>query len=103
MALEHITKDNFKEFINNEELVIIDFWAPWCGPCRMLTPVLEELNSSTGQLIGKVNVDEETDISEAFGIRSIPTLLAFKSGNLVGRTMGYMSLEKLQYWLEEIK
>ncbi|MBQ3253058.1 MAG: thioredoxin [Acholeplasmatales bacterium] len=103
MALEHITSENFKDFINKEEVVLIDFWAPWCGPCRMLGPVLEELNSSTGLPVGKVNVDEEDEISSAFSIQSIPTIIAFKSGKVLGKAVGYMPLAKLTGWIESLK
>ncbi|MGM9970564.1 MAG: thioredoxin [Anaeroplasma sp.] len=101
--VEHIVSNSFKDFINNDEIVIVDFWASWCGPCRMLAPILEEVNSKNNIKIGKVNVDEEADLAEAFSIYSIPTLLAFKSGKLVGRSEGYKSYDMLMKWINEIK
>lgn len=98
--LTHLTKDNFKEFINKDELVLVDFWATWCGPCRMLTPVLEELNNKTGLSIGKVNVDEEDTISEAFRIQSIPALFLFKNGKVVDKKVGYMPLDMIDKWVK---
>ncbi|MBQ9124610.1 MAG: thioredoxin [Acholeplasmatales bacterium] len=98
--LTHLTKDNFKEFINKDELVLVDFWATWCGPCRMLTPVLEELNNKTGLSIGKVNVDEEDAISEAFRIQSIPALFLFKNGKVVDKKVGYMPLDMIDKWVK---
>ena len=98
--LIHLTKDNFKDFINKDELVLVDFWATWCGPCRMLTPVLEELNNKTGLSIGKVNVDEEDDISEAFRIQSIPALFLFKNGKVVDKKVGYMPLDMIEKWVK---
>lgn len=98
--LEHLTKENFKDFYKDKPLALIDFWASWCGPCRMLTPVLEELDKETGLAIGKVNVDEEEEISEAFNVSSIPTLFLFKDGNLVDKRVGYMPLEELKSWIK---
>lgn len=98
--LEHLTKENFKDFYKDKPLALIDFWASWCGPCRMLTPVLEELDKDTGLAIGKVNVDEEEEISEAFNVSSIPTLFLFKDGNLVDKRVGYMPLEELKSWIK---
>ncbi len=98
--LEHLTKENFKDFYKDKPLALIDFWASWCGPCRMLTPVLEELHKDTGLAIGKVNVDEEEEISEAFNISSIPTLFLFKNGNLVDKRVGYIPLEELKSWIK---
>lgn len=98
--LEHLTKENFKDFYKDKPLALIDFWASWCGPCRMLTPVLEELDKEAGLAIGKVNVDEEEEISEAFNVSSIPTLFLFKDGNLVDKRVGYMPLEELKSWIK---
>ena len=102
MAVEKITSEGFKDFINQQEVVIVDFWATWCGPCRMLGPVLEQLNAQTGVKVGKVNVDDEEAIAQIFNIRSIPTLIAFKEGKLVGRAEGFMPLEKLKAWVNSL-
>lgn len=98
--LIHLTKDNFKDFYKENSLCLVDFWATWCGPCRMLTPVLEELNNKTGLAIGKVNVDEEEEISAALRIQSIPALFLFKNGELVDKKVGYLPLEELETWVK---
>lgn len=96
--LEHITKENFKDFYTNNKLCIVDFWATWCGPCRMLTPNLEKLNSD-GFVIGKINVDEEDELSALFNVEAIPTILLFKDGKVVSKNVGYMSYDDLKAWV----
>ncbi len=90
MALE-ITDSNFAEVaMNSDKPVMIDFWAEWCGPCRMVSPIVEEMaNDYDGKaVIGKVNVDENPDISAKFGIRNIPTILFLKGGQVVDKSVG---------------
>ena len=91
--------DNFKELIN-EDLVLVDFFATWCGPCKMLAPVLEELKDIK---IVKVDVDEAPNTCKEYAIMSVPTLMIFKSGKMVSKKMGYMPLELLQSWIDENK
>ncbi len=98
--LTHLTKDNFTEFCKENKFALVDFWASWCSPCRMLTPVLEQLNEETSLPIGKVNVDEEEEISMAFNISSIPTLFLYKDGNLVSKNVGYIGIEDLKQWIK---
>lgn len=89
--MEHIVTDaNFAELINTDKPVVVDFWATWCGPCRALAPVVEELAADfEGKaVIGKCNVDEAQEVPMKFGIRNIPTLLFFKNGELVDRLVG---------------
>lgn len=85
-----ITDSNFEEVINSDKPVLVDFWAEWCGPCKMIGPVVEELASDyEGKaVIGKVDVDNNPEVSAKFGIRSIPTLLVFKGGEIVDKQIG---------------
>ncbi len=93
MAEVVITKANFEEEVLKSELpVLVDFWAAWCGPCRMLAPELAKFaEENEGKVkVGKVNVDEEEDLARQFGIMSIPTLMVFKNGEMVNKSMGFM-------------
>ena len=89
MALE-ITDSTFSEIINSDKPVLVDFWATWCGPCRMLGPIIEEIATDfEGKaVVGKVDVDNNQQISMEFGIRNIPTVLIFKNGEVVDKLVG---------------
>ena len=93
-----ITDASFKEVTNGETPVLIDFWAPWCGPCRAIAPIVEELAAENAEkiVVGKINVDECRDTATELGITSIPTLMIFKAGELVQRVVGAQSKKALQ-------
>ena len=88
MSVIHINKSNFQnEVLNSEKPVLLDLWAPWCGPCRMVSPVVDEIASERGDIkVGKVNVDEQPELAAQFGVMSIPTLVVMKNGKLANKT-----------------
>ena len=91
-----ITKENFeKDVLNSAEPVVVDFWASWCAPCKMLAPEIAEL-AAEGIKVGKVNVDEEGELAMKYGIMSIPTVILFKDGKIEKKTVGYMTKDQLK-------
>ena len=92
-----ITDSNFNEIVTKNDVVLVDFWAEWCGPCRMIAPIIEEsANEYDGKaVIGKLDVDNNQESSIKFGVRSIPTLLVFKNGEMVDRHVGAVPKETL--------
>ena len=98
MAIIDLTKENFKaEITKSDKLVLVDFWAVWCGPCQMMAPILHELEAEMPDVqIGKVNVDEQMDLARQFRVVSIPTLIIFKNGQEVQRMVGVTSKEELK-------
>lgn len=90
MSAVHITKDNFNsEVLQSDRTVLLDFWASWCGPCRMVSPVVDEIADERSDiLVGKVNVDEQRELAAQFGVMSIPTLVVIKNGKEVQRSVG---------------
>lgn len=96
MAIIHVTKENFKEVVASEQPVLLDFWANWCGPCRMLAPVLEQLDKEMDVVIGKIDVDVEEELANEFGISSIPCLYVLKNGKVERKSVGYQPLEALK-------
>ena len=97
VAVQEVSDQNFSSFIQSDTPVLIDFWAAWCGPCRLLSPIVDELGLDLGEKlrVGKLNVDENPETSQQFGIMSIPTLLVFKQGKSVRQIVGYMPKDQL--------
>jgi thioredoxin 1 len=96
--LVNLNKESFEKVISSKEkTLIIDFWAPWCGPCKALSPVLEELSSEMSDQVGvyKVNVDDNTELAQEHGVQSIPTLLVYKNGSLSETIVGLKTKEEL--------
>ena len=90
MSVININKNNFQnEVLNSEKPVLLDFWAPWCGPCRMVSPIVDEIAAERGDIrVGKVNVDEEPELAGQFGVMSIPTLVVMKGGKVANQMVG---------------
>ncbi len=102
MAIE-ITKENFEEVVLKNQLpVLVDFWATWCGPCKMIGPIVEEIAEELeGKVaVGKINVDKQPELANRYGVMSIPTLLVFKNGQITNKKIGYMPKEKILEMLD---
>ena len=97
MAAIIINKDNFqKEVMESDKVVLLDFWAAWCGPCRMIAPVVEEIAEENAHIkVGKVNVDEEPELAKQFQVMSIPSLFVMKNGKIVNQALGVMPKNKI--------
>lgn len=103
MSIIHGSEKNFDNLVNNG-LVLVDFYADWCGPCRMLTSQLEELSDNRDETkIVKINVDENQNLAKKYGIMSIPALMLFKNGKIVDNKVGYMPKELIENWIEDNK
>ena len=98
--IKHLSNQTEFEKEVQGEVVVVDFYADWCGPCQMLAPVLEELEKETSIKIVKINVDEIPDLARLYRIMSIPTLMLFKDGKLVKKELGYMPIERLREFIK---
>lgn len=103
MSVQTITKENFEEkVLQSEKPVLVDFWASWCGPCRMVSPIVDEIAAERNDIaVGKVDVDDQPELAAQFGIMSIPTLLVFKNGAVVQKTVGVQPKERLLALLDQ--
>ena len=100
MAVMHLTKDNF-DSVTSSGLFLVDFWATWCGPCRMQAPILDELDEQLGDKVKicKLDVDAEPAIAQRFGVFSIPTLMVFRNGEMISKEVGVHTVEQLMTML----
>ena len=98
MSVMTITKENFqKEVIESEKTVLLDFWAGWCGPCRMVSPIIDEIAGEDQTIkVGKINVDEQQELAAKFGVMSIPTLVVIKNGKITNKAMGARPKEQIK-------
>ncbi|MEM3361989.1 MAG: thioredoxin [Candidatus Anstonellaceae archaeon] len=99
-----LTKQEFEAFINSKKLVLVDFFATWCGPCIMLSPILEEVEKERQDVaIGKVDVDEEGELAERFEVSGVPTLVLFLNGEIVDQRVGFAPKSELLKWIDEYR
>ncbi|MBC8547730.1 thioredoxin [Clostridiaceae bacterium NSJ-31] len=106
MATEHFTQESFEQqVIGGKGLALVDFWAEWCGPCRMLGPTIDELADELdgSVLVGKVNVDEQSDIAARYGVMTIPTVILFKDGEEADRSVGFLPKQRFLDMIEKAK
>ncbi len=102
MSVLSVNKNNFEEIINSEKSVLLDFYADWCGPCRMVLPLVHEIaDENPDILVGKINVDEEMELASQFGVSTIPTLVVIKNGEIVNRSSGAKPKAQILAMLED--
>ena len=101
MEIKHLNDENFKEFIEQKELTVVDFFAQWCPPCKMLAPIMEEIaQEADGYQVAKIDIDQAIDIANEYGVMSIPTIIFYKDGQEIERLVGFRNKDEL---LDEIK
>ena len=101
--MKYLDKEDLNELISSGN-VLVDFYATWCGPCKMLAPVLEEVASDRDELkVVKMDIDENMELAKTYGVMSVPTLMLFKDGNMVSKKIGFMPKELITSWVEENK
>jgi len=103
--MQTISDKTFNTIINSDKLVLVDFWADWCRPCKQLSPILEEVSNDYSDKITifKANIDENEETSEKYGIRSLPTLMIFKNNEMISSKIGSLSKSKIIEWIESIQ
>ena len=98
-----VTDKTFDSVVNDSNLILIDFWAEWCGPCKMVSPVLDDISESTGLLVGKLNIDENPEKTQEYSVSSIPTMVLFKDGvpvkTIIGAKPKHLMLKELGQWI----
>lgn len=102
MAVISVTKENFSEIKNSDKTVLLDFYADWCGPCRMVSPIVDEIaNENPQYLVGKINVDEQPELAAAFNVSSIPMLAVIKDGKMINQSVGAKPKPQILAMLQE--
>ncbi len=102
MSVLSVNKNNFNSVKSSDKVVLLDFYAEWCGPCRMVSPIVDEIADENSQyLVGKINVDDELELAQAFGVSSIPTLVVMKDGKIVTKSTGARPKASILSMLEE--
>ena len=102
MAVISVTKENFSEIKNSDKTVLLDFYADWCGPCRMVSPIVDEIaNENPQYLVGKINVDEQPELAAAFNVSSIPMLAVIKDGKMINQSVGAKPKSQILAMLQE--
>jgi thioredoxin 1 len=105
MSAEHIDDAGFEaQVIKSDKPVLVDFWAEWCGPCKQVGPILDELAGEVGEklTVAKVNIDQNPETPSKYGVRGIPTMMIFKGGEVIGTKVGAMPKSKIQEWIDSV-